>query len=114
MKATWHNTTLAESNDTVVVEGNHYFPADALKREYFRASDQHSHCRHRHRRGRKQGRRLVLSRTEGSGREHQRPRRLLERSGSRLTNPEPLRRLLFMLMHAESLSRRPDGDVYKS
>ena len=44
MKATWHNTTLAESNDTVVVEGNHYFPAAALRREYFRASDQHSHC----------------------------------------------------------------------
>ena len=44
MKATWRNTTLAESNDTVVVEGNHYFPADSLKREHFRASDQHSHC----------------------------------------------------------------------
>ena len=44
MKAIWHNTTLAESDDTVVVEGNHYFPADSLQREYFRESDQHSHC----------------------------------------------------------------------
>lgn len=44
MKATWHGTTLAESDDTVVVEGNHYFPADSLRSEYFRASDQHSRC----------------------------------------------------------------------
>jgi uncharacterized protein (DUF427 family) len=44
MKATWHDKILAESDDTVVVEGNHYFPADSLRREYFRASDEHSHC----------------------------------------------------------------------
>jgi uncharacterized protein (DUF427 family) len=44
MKAIWHDRTLAESDDTVVVEGNHYFPADSLRREYFRASDEHSHC----------------------------------------------------------------------
>jgi uncharacterized protein (DUF427 family) len=44
MKATWHGTTIAESDDTVVVEGNHYFPADSLRREYVRKSDQHSHC----------------------------------------------------------------------
>ncbi|HEY1770502.1 MAG TPA: DUF427 domain-containing protein [Chthoniobacterales bacterium] len=44
MKAIWHDKTLAESDDTVVVEGNHYFPADSLRREYFRASDEHSHC----------------------------------------------------------------------
>ena len=30
MKATWNGTVIAESDDTVVVEGNHYFPADAL------------------------------------------------------------------------------------
>ncbi|WP_234411380.1 DUF427 domain-containing protein [Rhodanobacter thiooxydans] len=35
---------LAESNDTVVVEGNHYFPADSLRREYFRDSNHHSVC----------------------------------------------------------------------
>jgi uncharacterized protein (DUF427 family) len=36
MKATWNNTIIAESNDTVVVEGNHYFPADSIKKEFFR------------------------------------------------------------------------------
>lgn len=44
MKATWNNTLLAESNDTVVVEGNHYFPDDAIKREYFQNSDTHTTC----------------------------------------------------------------------
>lgn len=44
MKATWQNITLAESDDTVVVEGNHYFPSDSLHREHFRDSDQQSHC----------------------------------------------------------------------
>jgi uncharacterized protein (DUF427 family) len=44
MKATWHDATLAESDDTVVVEGNHYFPADSIRREYFRTSDEHTHC----------------------------------------------------------------------
>ena len=44
MKATWQNTILAESDDTVVVEDNHYFPADSLRRQHFRESDHHSHC----------------------------------------------------------------------
>jgi uncharacterized protein (DUF427 family) len=44
MKATWHGTTLAESNDTVVVEGNHYFPIDSIHREYFIESDTHTTC----------------------------------------------------------------------
>ena len=44
MKATWHGKTIAESDDTVVVEGNHYFPADSIRREYFRVSDKHTHC----------------------------------------------------------------------
>ena len=44
MKATWHGTTIAESNDTVVVEGNHYFPPDSIHREYFKESDRHTHC----------------------------------------------------------------------
>jgi uncharacterized protein (DUF427 family) len=44
MKATWQGETLAESNDTVVVEGNHYFPADSIERELFRASDTHTIC----------------------------------------------------------------------
>ena len=44
MKAIWHGKTIAESDDTVVVEGNHYFPADSINREYFRESDRHTHC----------------------------------------------------------------------
>jgi uncharacterized protein (DUF427 family) len=44
MKAIWKGTLLAESNDTVVVEGNHYFPASALKRELVRPSATHTTC----------------------------------------------------------------------
>ena len=44
MKAVWNNTTIAESADTVVVEGNHYFPAAALKREYLADSPLHTVC----------------------------------------------------------------------
>lgn len=44
MKAIWNGQVIAESDDTVVVEGNHYFPADALRREFFAASDQKSVC----------------------------------------------------------------------
>lgn len=44
MRAEWNGAVLAESDDTVVVEGNHYFPASALNREYFAASDKHTVC----------------------------------------------------------------------
>ena len=44
MKATWHGTILAESADTIVVEGNHYFPAASIHREYFQDSVTHSTC----------------------------------------------------------------------
>jgi uncharacterized protein (DUF427 family) len=44
MKAIWNSAVLAESDDTVVVEGNHYFPADAINREYFRDSETHTVC----------------------------------------------------------------------
>ncbi len=44
MKATWKGAVLAQSDDTVVVEGNHYFPADAIRREYFRESSTHTTC----------------------------------------------------------------------
>jgi uncharacterized protein (DUF427 family) len=43
-RAIWNGTVLAESEHTVVVEGNHYFPADALRREYFRPSGTHTVC----------------------------------------------------------------------
>ncbi|MET0647047.1 MAG: DUF427 domain-containing protein [Pyrinomonadaceae bacterium] len=44
MKAIWKGTVLAESDDTVVVEGNHYFPADSMNREHFRESETHTGC----------------------------------------------------------------------
>jgi uncharacterized protein (DUF427 family) len=44
MKATWNGATLAESDDTVVVEGNHYFPADAIDTQYFTPSSTHTVC----------------------------------------------------------------------
>jgi uncharacterized protein (DUF427 family) len=44
MRAIWRDTVVAESDDTVVVEGNHYFPADALRREHFRPSATHTTC----------------------------------------------------------------------
>lgn len=44
MKATWNGVTLAESDKTEVVEGNQYFPPDAIKREYFQPSQKHTTC----------------------------------------------------------------------
>ena len=44
MKATWKGATLAQSEDTVVVEGNHYFPPDAIDRRYFVESATHTTC----------------------------------------------------------------------
>ncbi|GAB3825046.1 DUF427 domain-containing protein [Hymenobacter jeollabukensis] len=38
MKAIWNNAVLAESDDTVLVENNHYFPAYSLNNEYFEDS----------------------------------------------------------------------------
>jgi uncharacterized protein (DUF427 family) len=43
-RATWNGAVIAESSDTVVVEGNHYFPPAAVKREHLRDSDTHSVC----------------------------------------------------------------------
>lgn len=43
-KATWNGAVIAESADTVVVEGNHYFPPEAIKREHFQPSDHHTTC----------------------------------------------------------------------
>lgn len=44
MKATWNGATLAESDETLVVEGNHYFPPASIHEEYFRDSDTHTIC----------------------------------------------------------------------
>ena len=44
MKATWKGTVLAESDDTVIVENNHYFPASSLKQDCFKPSKTHTTC----------------------------------------------------------------------
>lgn len=44
MKAIWKDTVLAESADTIVVEGNHYFPREAINPEYFLESSSHTVC----------------------------------------------------------------------
>ena len=43
-KAIWKGTTLAESDDTVVVENNHYFPSESINKQYFKDSETHSTC----------------------------------------------------------------------
>ena len=43
-KASWNGAILAESNKTVVVEGNQYFPPDSVRAEYFRSSRTHTVC----------------------------------------------------------------------
>ncbi len=44
MKARWNGAILAESDQTVVVEGNHYFPPDAIRSEHFQDSATHTTC----------------------------------------------------------------------
>ena len=44
MKATWNGSVLAESSNTVVVEGNQYFPATSVNMEFFQPSETHTVC----------------------------------------------------------------------
>lgn len=44
MKAVWNGEVIAESDDTIVVEGNHYFPAEAVRAELLRESSTQTHC----------------------------------------------------------------------
>ncbi len=44
MKAIWKNVTLAESNETIVVEENYYFPPDSINKKYFQESSTHTTC----------------------------------------------------------------------
>ena len=44
MKAIWNDQVIAESDDTIVVERNHYFPADSVKRQFFKSSATHTTC----------------------------------------------------------------------
>ena len=44
MQAIWNDTVLAESDNTVVVEGNHYFPPESVNETFFAASDHQTTC----------------------------------------------------------------------
>lgn len=44
MKAIWNGKTIAESDDTVVIEGNHYFPLESVKDEYLEQSEAQTVC----------------------------------------------------------------------
>ncbi len=44
LRAIWNGVVVAESDDTIVVEGNHYFPTSSLAMEYFTPSDTHTRC----------------------------------------------------------------------
>ena len=44
VKAIWQGAVIAESDQTEVVEGNHYFPADSLNRQYFRECNATTVC----------------------------------------------------------------------
>lgn len=44
MKAIWNNQLIAESNDTIVIEGNHYFPHESVEEEFLVKSDTHTTC----------------------------------------------------------------------
>ena len=43
-KAIWNDTVIADSPDTIVVEGNHYFPAEAVAPQHLKPSGTHTTC----------------------------------------------------------------------
>ena len=43
-KAIWNNQIIAQSDKTVVVEGNHYFPIESVRQEFLKESSHQSHC----------------------------------------------------------------------
>ncbi|NNM31955.1 MAG: DUF427 domain-containing protein [Gemmatimonadetes bacterium] len=43
-KAIWNGQVIAESDDTVMVEGNHYFPPNTIKKEFFQENTSHTVC----------------------------------------------------------------------
>lgn len=44
MRATWNGTVIAESDDTVLVEGNHYFPLESVRQDVLRTSTTQTTC----------------------------------------------------------------------
>jgi len=43
-KAIWHDAVIAESDETKIIEGNHYFPPESVAKQYLRPSDAHTVC----------------------------------------------------------------------
>ena len=44
VKAIWNDVIIAESDKTIIIEGNHYFPPESIKRQYFKESNHHTTC----------------------------------------------------------------------
>lgn len=44
VRAIWNEAVLAESDQTIMVEGNHYFPPDSIEKDFFKTSDSHTTC----------------------------------------------------------------------
>ena len=44
MKAIWNGKIIAESNNTIIIENNHYFPADSINKEFFESSETSTAC----------------------------------------------------------------------
>jgi len=44
MKALWNNQVIAESDQTIIIENNHYFPASSVKQEFIKPSATHTTC----------------------------------------------------------------------
>ena len=44
MRAIWNGTVIAESDETIIVEGNHYFPPESVKKELLADSPNHTRC----------------------------------------------------------------------
>lgn len=44
MKAIWNGKVIAESNETRVIENNHYFPKESVRKEYLQQSETHTTC----------------------------------------------------------------------
>ena len=44
MKAIWKDTVIAESHETIIVEGNHYFPPNSINQKFFQSNNHHTTC----------------------------------------------------------------------
>ena len=44
MKAIWNEEVIAESNDTIIIEGNHYFPPGSINKKYFNTANTQTTC----------------------------------------------------------------------